>query len=675
MSTIPTLRRAPVVLLTVMTLAATAGFVRPLLAGDPQSLLAAAAAGHLELVRAILDRGASPDATDERGHTALMLAADGGHRDVAQALLDRGAAVDARTPAGNTALMAAAFRGRLEVVRLLLERGADVTAANADGRTAVTLAQVGQFPAVVAVLLGATPSQPSTASRPSVVAGMPRSSSAQAQAVSPQQVASPQAVLPEAPGIRLEPVLVGLTAPLYVTSARDGSNRLFVVEQGGRILVLRPQASTPTVFLDITPRVLSGGERGLLGLAFHPNYAVNRRFFVNYTRQPDGATVIAQYQASLANPDVAAVAEAVLLVVAQPFANHNGGMLEFGPDGFLYIGLGDGGSANDPGNRAQNVNDLLGKILRIDIDTTTPYSSPPDNPFFGPTAGRDEIFATGFRNPFRFSFDRATGELLVGDVGQGQREEIDTVVLGGNYGWRVFEGTRCTGNDVALCGSAGFIGPVAEYDHSAGRCSITGGYVYRGPRGTFPPGSYVFGDFCTGEIMWLGAAVSGAPVTLLLDTELSISSFGEDEAGEIYVVALDGAVHRIVAGSPPPLPPTQDKNDNGSCFIATAAFGSSLAPEVQTLRNFRDRHLLGNRPGRLLVAAYYWSSPRAAELIREHRVLRAATRLVLRPAVWGARLTETSPTSMLILLATTAGGGGLLSWYAVRRLWARRAAA
>ncbi|MGH7312453.1 MAG: PQQ-dependent sugar dehydrogenase [Candidatus Rokuibacteriota bacterium] len=471
------------------------------------------------------------------------------------------------------------------------------------------------------------------------------------------------------PAIQLEPVLAGLSSPLYVTPARDGTNRLFVVEQPGRILVLQPGAPTPTVFLDITSRVLSGGERGLLGLAFHPDYAVDRRFFVNYTRQPDGTTVIAEYQASATNPDVAADAETALLIMLQPFANHNGGMIEFGPDGFLYIGTGDGGSANDPDNRAQNINELLGKILRIDIDMPSPpapYSSPPDNLFFGGTPGRDEIYAVGLRNPFRFSFDRQTGELIVGDVGQGEREEIDLVTLGGNFGWRVFEGTRCTGNDPALCSSAGFIDPTAEYDHTGGRCSITGGYVYRGTRGVLPVGAYVYGDFCTGEILQLHPVASGAPQTLLLDTTLNIASFGEDEAGEIYVVGLGGTVHRIAAAPPP----QRMRSGGGSCFIATAAFGSPLAQEVQALRHFRDRYLMTNAPGRAFIAVYYWLSPPAADVIRRHHALTAATRLGLRPVIWGARFTERSPGWMLALFPVVAGGGCLLCYGAVR-LWRR----
>lgn len=470
--------------------------------------------------------------------------------------------------------------------------------------------------------------------------------------------------------VRLEPVLTGLSSPLYVTHAGDGTNRLFVVEQGGRILVLRPGAVMPTVFLDITAKVLSGGERGLLGLAFHPDYASNRRFFVNYTRPPDGTTIIAEYQASAGNADVANTTETIVLDMTQPFANHNGGMIEFGPDGFLYIGTGDGGSANDPGNRAQNVNELLGKILRIDVDTPDPpalYSSPPDNPFFGSTPGRDEIFAWGLRNPFRFSFDRTTGDLIAGDVGQNAREEIDIIENGGNYGWRIFEGTACTNNDPTLCGGTGFVDPIAEYLHTGGRCSITGGYVYRGTQGTLPLGAYVFGDFCTGEIFQLHPVASGAPQTVLLASGLNISSFGEDQAGEIYVVGLGGTVHRIAAGAAPSPDDGGGSGGGGGCFIATAAFGSPLARDVQTLRRFRDRHLLTNAPGRLVVAVYIRLSPPVADLIRDRDALRSAARLALYPAIWTARITETAPAWMLGLAPLIAVGGGLLTYRAVSR--------
>ncbi|HWQ69376.1 MAG TPA: PQQ-dependent sugar dehydrogenase [Patescibacteria group bacterium] len=354
---------------------------------------------------------------------------------------------------------------------------------------------------------------------------------------------------PATAGVELVPVVDGLSEPVYVTHARDGSGRLFLVEQAGQIKVLQPGATTPTVFLDIRGRVRSfSDEQGLLGLAFHPQFVTNRRFFVNYTRQHDGATVIAEYLASATNPNLAEAAETVLLVVPQPYANHNGGMIEFGPDGLLYIGMGDGGEGNDPGNRAQNINELLGKILRIDVDhPNIPYSSPPDNPF-GAVPGRDEIYALGLRNPWRFSFDRATNELYAADVGQNAFEEIDLVVRGGNYGWRVFEGEHCTNNDPALCNSGGFVPPIAEYPNAGARCAITGGYVYRGNASTLPVGSYVFGDFCSGEILLL----SGGVQTVLLDTSLLIASFGEDEGGELYVVDLGGTVYRIANHEAPP---------------------------------------------------------------------------------------------------------------------------
>ena len=358
--------------------------------------------------------------------------------------------------------------------------------------------------------------------------------------------------------IQLTPVLAGLSSPVFVTSAHDGSGRLFIVEQAGRIKVLEQGAQSTAVFMNIVSRVLSGGERGLLGLAFHPQYRTNGRFFVDYTRTPDGATVIAEYHVAANDAGVADTAERVLLTIPQPFANHNGGMVAFGPDGYLYIGMGDGGSANDPGRRAQNTDELLGKILRIDVDSssgTLPYSSPSTNPFFGGIPGRDEIYAYGLRNPWRFSFDSVTGDLYVGDVGQNAREEIDIVTAGGNYGWRVFEGTRCTNNDTSLCfNPAPYTRPIAEYDNrasSGGRCSVTGGYVYRGLKSSLPAGSYVFGDYCTGEILLLNRGVQ----TLLLDTTLNISSFGEDEAGEIYVVGLGGTIQRIVNPTAPPPPP------------------------------------------------------------------------------------------------------------------------
>jgi glucose/arabinose dehydrogenase len=370
---------------------------------------------------------------------------------------------------------------------------------------------------------------------------------------------------PARAAIQLIPVASGLSNPLFVGHAGDGSNRLFIVERGGTIRVLQPGSSSPTLFLDIHTKVATaGGEQGLLGLAFHPSYAINRRFFVYYSRIADGAEVIAEYAASASNPDVADPTETVLLTIPHPtFQNHNGGMLAFAPDGtpFLYIGVGDGGGGFDSQfNNAQNKDVLLGKMLRIDVDRPdtvngTLYSSPADNPFVG-QPGRDEIFAYGFRNPWRWSFDRLTRQQWVADVGQGgapygAREEVDTpIVNGGNYGWRVFEGDQCTGQDPTLCNTpSNYIFPIFQYDHATnGRCSITGGYVYRGTMGAVPNGTYLYGDYCSGEIFqWNGSAQS-----LLLDTTLNISSFGEDESGEVYVVGLGGTVSRIASTSPPP---------------------------------------------------------------------------------------------------------------------------
>src|SRR6185295_951122 len=233
-----------------------------------------------------------------------------------------------------------------------------------------------------------------------------------------------------------------LTSPTFATNANDGTGRTFILEQGGRILVLPRASAVANVFLDITDKVQTSTERGLLGLAFHPNFPENRRFFIYYTRKTDGTIVLAEYHASASNTNVADTQELIMLTIPHPDTEHNGGMLEFGPDGFLYISVGDGGPGNDPSNRAQDLNSLLGKILRIDVDhaasASVHYSSPLSNPFYGQQGARNEIYAFGFRNPWRFSFDPVTEEIYVGDVGQDAVEEIDVVEAGGNYGWRVF---------------------------------------------------------------------------------------------------------------------------------------------------------------------------------------------------------------------------------------------
>lgn len=355
--------------------------------------------------------------------------------------------------------------------------------------------------------------------------------------------AEPPKSTDERPLVTLVPVVTeGLENPLFLTQAGDGTGRLFVVEQPGRIRVLEGRALLPAAFLDITKHVLSGGERGLLGLAFHPDYRHNGRFFVNYTRKPDGATVLAEYRrgttATSASPE-----ERILLIVPQPYPNHNGGMVAFGPDGYLYVGLGDGGSKGDPENRAQNLEDLLGKILRIDVDRGDPYGIPIDNPF-PKGSSRPEIYALGLRNPWRFSFDVQTKQLWVADVGQYKWEEINVVTRGGNYGWRAMEGTHCF-HPSTDCRTITFSLPVSEYFHEKGRCSITGGYVYRGRILPSLVGTYVYGDFCSGEIFALnkGETVNGPHQ--IFKSSLQISSFGEDAAGELYVLDHKGGAYRL----------------------------------------------------------------------------------------------------------------------------------
>lgn len=399
----------------------------------------------------------------------------------------------------------------------------------------------------------------------------------------------------------LTPVATGLADPVFATHARDGSHRLFIAELAGVIKVLQPGATVPTVFLDIRSRVIAGGELGLLGLAFHPQYPTNRRFYVHYSRITDAATVIAEYEVSATNPNVALLTERVLLVVTGTESNHNGGMIEFGTDGYLYIALGDGGFNNDPNNRAQNINDLNGKILRIDVDHpngTDLYSSPPDNPFAGGIPGRDEIYMVGMRNPWRFSFDRGTGQLWIGDVGEGQREEIDIGQLGGNFGWRTYEGTGCTNLNPGECFPANFVFPVAEYSHTNGRCSITGGYVYRGFRSSFPAASYIYADLCSGEIFML----QGTTQTPLLDTPYLVSSFGENEAGEIYITTLnsiDGAVWRLTnPAAPAPRNKSADFDSDGKTDLSVFRPDSGVWYIRQSLNGAFRAHQLGSSADR-----------------------------------------------------------------------------
>jgi len=360
-----------------------------------------------------------------------------------------------------------------------------------------------------------------------------------------------------APAVVLKPVVSGLDSPVYVTSAKDGTGRLFVVEQSGKIRVIKDGILLPTPFLDISSMVLTGTERGALGLAFHPSFRTNGLFYVNWTRRPDGDTAINQYRASSTNPDVAILSTSRrIITIDQPYANHNGGMITFDRYGYLFIGTGDGGSSGDPGNRAQSLNSLLGKILRINVNGTTggiQYRIPAGNPYVA-KKGRDEIWSRGLRNPWRFSFDRVTGDLWIGDVGQAKYEEIDRSTVAGsargravNFGWRVMEGRHCY-RPATGCNRTGKLYPVVEYTHSEG-CSVTGGYVYRGAAIPSLYGRYVFADYCSGRI-WTVPKGGASPMTkaLLMDTDMRITSFGEDERGELYVVDHGGAIYRFATG-------------------------------------------------------------------------------------------------------------------------------
>lgn len=353
------------------------------------------------------------------------------------------------------------------------------------------------------------------------------------------------------PNLALVQVATGLDGPVDLATVPGRSDRLFVVEQRGRIRIVRSGAVLGTPFLDIVDRVGSGGERGLLGLAFHPSFAQNGRFFVNYTDR-SGDTHIAEFRTAPAADTADAASERQVLFVAQPFANHNGGGLAFGNDGFLYIALGDGGSGGDPQGNGQDLSRPLGKILRIDVDRGDPYSIPPDNPFVSSPRARGEVWAFGLRNPWRISFDRATGDLYVGDVGQNQVEEIDVGLRsrggGENYGWNITEGTDCF-RPSSGCSTTGLTLPVAEYRHPLG-CAVTGGVVYRGCRMPGYAGTYFYGDYCSGLLrsfrLQNGRAAEERDWTSAVRSDrFSISSFGQDAEGEAYLVDYGGAVYRI----------------------------------------------------------------------------------------------------------------------------------
>jgi glucose/arabinose dehydrogenase len=352
--------------------------------------------------------------------------------------------------------------------------------------------------------------------------------------------------------LRLEPTWTGLRQPTDVVNAGDGSARLFVLEKAGRIRLIDGSGTRAEPFLDITSLVRSSGsEQGLLGLAFHPRYASNGLFYVNYT-DVNGDTAVARYQVS-SDPNVADSTTArQLLWVAQPAANHNGGDLVFGPDGYLYIGLGDGGGGGDTFGNSQRPDALLAKMLRVDVDRGEPYGIPPDNPFVNSPGFRPEIWAWGLRNPWRYTFDRVTGELYIADVGQNVYEEVDVQPAGQggqNYGWNIMEGFHCF-RPRSDCQQTGLTPPVLEYDHSQG-CSITGGSVYRGRLQPRLYGAYLYGDYCSGHL-WAGWRTGDGAwhSQMLADTSARISSFGEDESGELFLASLsDGTIYRLVADS------------------------------------------------------------------------------------------------------------------------------
>lgn len=347
--------------------------------------------------------------------------------------------------------------------------------------------------------------------------------------------------------IALQSFATGFTEPLEIAHTND--SRLFVVEKGGLIRVLNTNGTVnATPFLNLSSIITTDSERGLLGLAFHPNYANNGYFFVNYTNL-SGNTTIARYSVSSANPDIANTTGTILMTIAQPYSNHKGGSIKFGPDGYLYIGMGDGGSAGDPGNRAQNINENLGKMLRIDVNVTvTPYyASPPTNPYVG-IAGNDEIWAIGMRNPWKFSFNRLNGDLWIADVGQNAIEEIDKVTNpltpGLNFGWRCYEGNSPY-NTAGCASMTTMTFPIAQYSHSGGGCSITGGYFYTGTMYPNFQNKYFFTDYCHDKIGTLNSLGTITYTTPFANN--NFVSFGEDNLGELYLAGISsGTIFKII---------------------------------------------------------------------------------------------------------------------------------
>jgi glucose/arabinose dehydrogenase len=355
--------------------------------------------------------------------------------------------------------------------------------------------------------------------------------------------------------VRLDTVVGGLSSPVFVTHAGDGTDDLYVVQQTGQILRRAASSGMLSTFLDLAGLLPNppGSEQGLLGLAFHPRYTTNGYLYVHYTAT-NGDTVVARYTAAADRASALPGSASIVIGIPHPrFTNHNAGMLAFGPDGYLYVGTGDGGGGGDPDGNAQNPESLRGKMLRLDVNTV-PYDIPTTNPYFGQTRPRPEIWASGLRNPWRYSFDRGSGDLYVADVGQNLYEEVNRQPAGAaggqNYGWPIMEGLHCF--QPANCDPTGLQLPIAEYPHSLG-CSVTGGYVYRGAAYQIMAGMYLFGDYCSGRI-WTLQNVGGVWQRVeRLDSNVSISSFGEDRFGELYVTGIGsstGTLYRVVVVSP-----------------------------------------------------------------------------------------------------------------------------
>ncbi|HXI80418.1 MAG TPA: PQQ-dependent sugar dehydrogenase [Verrucomicrobiae bacterium] len=415
-------------------------------------------------------------------------------------------------------------------------------------------AALGCLAIATATACGPSPVSPT----PSPIGTAPVATPGSSTAIGPSVPPSGSAAAPDLEhlAVGFDQVVGGLVNPLAVGNAGDGTGRLFVAQQGGQIRIVRGGDLIGPPFLDISDRITTGGERGLLGVAFHPGYPKDPRVFVDYT-DTNGDTRVSSFHVDPANPDrLDPSTEQRIVFVAQPFANHNGGALAFGPDGFLYISLGDGGSGGDPLGNGQSLKTLLAKILRIDVDTTTgdrAYGIPPGNPYADGSDGRrPEIWLTGLRNPWRMSFDRRTGDLWIGDVGQNAWEEVDVQRAGApggtNFGWNRMEGSHCY-KPATDCQDPDLTLPVAEYGHDQG-CTVIGGDVDRGTAQPLLAGVYLFADYCSGRVWAIDPSVDGArSPTLVADTDHAFSAFGEDEAGELYAVDLTAGTLLRVTGS------------------------------------------------------------------------------------------------------------------------------